>query len=539
MKQKKQGNSRFAANIILACILVLGLYLSLGFFYGPSWTNGSDDYIYAQAGRAYSVGNFTDKGVGTIHIRYLLYAGIAIFVKIIGYSQLSLSMFGVFAFIMTVLLIYLIGKRLCNVGTGLIAAFTYAIFPLVAIQAPIVGDVVPMTFFLTLAVFLVIEGMSRRKQQYAFFAIAGIVSLVNFLVSPEALIGALFLAVVMGLYFAYYRDRRSGACALSYFAGAAAGVGIILLISLLHTGSILYLFRGEDLASLGIRSPSFGVFTQFMFPNNLISKTLTSSFVLSPSMPNLVLLFQEYANLGPTAEFKFFGFFGYAAVLCLAYLLIAKEKRAIIPALWLAITLIYLGYGSQGISSYAFIVPYARYEVIFAPAIALIVGMALMRIIEFSKANRGYTGFACMLFVDIVLLTLLVTSASTIRSFGLSEYYGTHPLVQIGSYLDALPDNALIVGPADVPWITYVNSQHSNTISTGPIMLEETCAEIQDPFGKDIPNGTYFVGPASGNFSACGFREVYEASAPVGWTSPYDLYWAMNFYNVSVYRKAA
>jgi 4-amino-4-deoxy-L-arabinose transferase-like glycosyltransferase len=541
LKQKKKGSSWFAANaanIILLCIILLGLYLSLGFFYGPSWINGSDDYIYAQAGRAYASGNFTDQGVGTIHIRYLLYSGIGAFVKLMGYGQLSLAMFGVFTFVLTILFVYLIGLRLSGKATGLIAAFLYSIFPLVAIQAPTVGDVVPMTFFLTLAVLLAVEGIESKKSKQRrnpLLAAAGFVSLIGFLVSPEALIGVFFILVMMVIYFAYHRDKPSACALLSYMAGVSIGVGAIALIGLLHTGSAAYLFMGENLASLGLKTPPFSVFMQFLLPNNLISKTLASGVIHAPSIANAVALAREYVDLGPTTEFKFFGLFGYAAVLCLAYLIISKERKAAVPALWFLVTLLYLGFGSQGLSRYSFIVPYARYEVIFAPAIVLIIGMALSKLISHAKRIHGYSGFALVLFVDIVLVAFAVTSIMTIRNFGYSERYGTYPLIEIGAYLDGLPSSVHIIGPSDIPWIIYVNSMHTNTISTGPLIMEETCAEIRNPFGDPIANGTYFVGPSNANFSSCGFREVYSPSHPAGFNSPYDLYWAVNFYNISVY----
>ena len=157
-KTKKDALTEWLCNhryeLILITVIAFGVYLNLAFFYGPSWINGSDNYLYTSF--AYSLVNGHSVACNIVDcVSYTVIAGTAIFFALFGYSIFVSSFFGIFCYVLTIIVIYLIGKRVYSKKAGLISGFLYSIFPLVLSQSSNVGDDIPMVLLISLSVYLI------------------------------------------------------------------------------------------------------------------------------------------------------------------------------------------------------------------------------------------------------------------------------------------------------------------------------------------------------------------------------------------------
>ena len=97
------------------------------------------------------------------------------------------------------------GKELYNKKAGLLAAFLYGIYPVAASQATTMGDDVPMAFFATAAFYLMLMGRKRRPWLLLW---SGFVSAIAFLITPETIIVAFPIMVILFFNLARGRSKK-------------------------------------------------------------------------------------------------------------------------------------------------------------------------------------------------------------------------------------------------------------------------------------------------------------------------------------------
>jgi hypothetical protein len=511
----------YAAGLLL--ILALSFYLSTAFFYGPSWINGSDNYIYTGEALSLSHGNF-----GALHgiddnVKYLIVGGIAFFYLLLGYSLFTAAMFGIICILLTIVVLYLIGKELHSSMAGLFAGFMYAIIPLVQIEGSAVGDDVPLAFFLCLSILLAIMAlkMPAGKERNRYLLLSGFVSAINYLSVGEALIGTLFIFLLLIANFATDRKKRSPKGIGFFLLGIAIAALVIMLIGLGVAGNPFYVEQGYQSVLGGYNnSIPFSSYVSYIFSNSLQNFFNGSFFSSANSAP--------YTSLS-------FGYFGVALIVAVLYLLIMKRKAALIPAAWFTVVFLYLSFGSQSMFSYVPILNMVRYAIAAAPAIALLVGMAFADMISSTKHSAVHYRIAAYVLIAALVCILFTSSLAAIRAGDYSEYYGVLPLEQIGSFVDQLPANTLVFGPQDIPWVTYINQSRPGTNPYGYQYTETTCNSILAVF-NNIKPGSYLVGNVT-NATSCGLIEVFSPSKQK-WLNNYTVFghWGVNFYLTNVYK---
>jgi asparagine N-glycosylation enzyme membrane subunit Stt3 len=493
--------------LVLVLVLALGVYLNLAFFYGPSWINGSDNYIYTSQAYTFSKGQFGSLNCKIVDcVNYIVVAGVGLFFMAFGYGVFIASLFGILCFSLTVIVIYLIGKELYKPGAGLLAAFFYSIFPLVLSQSSNVGDDIPMALLVTVSVFLVILALKKEKNQKLLFFLAGFTSAINFLSVSEAIIGLFLIATFLIATLCIKRNKPVALGLGSFILGVLLALLIIALIGVYEVNNPLYVVS---------------VYTQNY--NGFSEHPAFSSYVGD--------LFQNAAN--KTFDTVAFGYFGYALIICSAYLIITKFRKGIILGYWFVFSFLYLGFGSQSIHKYIpvmYVGP--RYAMIFVPAICLIAGIALAKMLSDAKKKRLRVKMPAYAFVCGIIMLLGVSSLINIADINYSQLSSTLPLIQFGQYLNGLPYNSTVFGPSDIPWSTYVNHSKRIVVS-GYSSSENTCGGVTGQFG--LTPGSFLVGNVA-DYGSCSLKLVYTPREAY-WLENYTLFknWGTSFYSYQIY----
>ena len=421
------------------------------------------------------------------------------------------------------MVLYLIGEELHSKAAGLFAGFLYAMVPFVQIEGSAVGDDVPLAFFLSLSVFLVIKALKApaRKERYGYLLLAGFVSVINYLSVSEALIGTLFIFVLLIANFAIERKRTSIKDIEFFLFGAVLAAIVIMIIGFLVAGNILYVEHGYQSVLGGYNNPiPFSNYVGYLFSNNLQNFFNGSFFSSADSSP--------YTSLR-------FGYFGVALIVAVLYLVIMKRKAALIPAGWFAVGFLYLGFGSQSALSYVPILDMVRYAIVITPPMALLIGIAFADMIKSAKRSARYYRVGSCLLVSALLFILFTSSYVAIRAADYSEYSGVLPLIQIANFIDQLPPNTLVFGPQDIPWTSYINQSRSGINPYGYQYTENTCNSILSVFNNIKPN-SYLIGNVT-DASSCGLSIVfspYQEESLNNYTVFHD--WGTNFYLTNVYK---
>lgn len=492
--------------IALVSILLFGFCLNLLYFYGPSWINGTDSYSYLTQAEYLAHGHYY-YGCETVDcVNYLLIAGLAAFIYVFGYGMFAVSLFGITCYLLTILVLYLMGRELHSRAAGLLAGFFYSIFPLVLSQSSNVGDMVPMAFLFSLSMYVFILAVKGKKVKPAYLLAAGFLSMINFLNVSEAIIGVFIISSAL-LALTILDRKKYGIASLGYYiAGAAAAAVIILLIGVLSGHGPLFVFTvyAQNYAQFNVR-PAFSTYIYNIF---------------------------RIRSTDPLGNIAF-GYLGYAFLLSSIYLVYRGFRKGALIWYWFAFSLLYLGYGTMSLTHYEPVLyDGPRFFLIAAPAMALIIGIGLAELIR-SAARPGMSyRVAVSAFIAAAIIALVWTSMSAIAYIGYSQLAGTEPLIQIGNYINGLPSNAVIYGPNDVPWQFYLNGTHTY-LSEWYSSQQGTCSGLMNTF--KLQEGAYVVGNITDS-SACGLTKVYSPT-PVQWLQGYNLFsdWGTNFSDFNVY----
>ena len=369
MKRKKNKKPK----LVLGLILIFALFLSLGITYGPSTTEGADDFIYTDAGYLIANNRFKELS-GILANRYILGAGNAFFYLLLGYSPFSASLFGVVCFLATIVVVYEIAKILFSEDVGLIAAFLFSILPGAVFQSSNVGNSIPMTFFASLSVLFAFKAIEKRTVKYLL--LSGYISVVGFLTSGEEIliIPVLFFIVV---FYSKKLKNEFIKGVLSLVFGILLGVATLCLLSYLHSSDLFewYNVNANFYTEIGhdALKPKLNSYLRVLFPGWLV--------------------FPDFAD-------NYYGLYGYLMIFFLFVAFLKKEKKVIVLLFWFIFILFYLSFGTVSLRRYVIHPFAAKYLLILAPAMVTIIAFGIY---ETAKNLKKESKIGLLLFVILML----------------------------------------------------------------------------------------------------------------------------------------
>jgi len=376
VKRKKNNKPK----LVLGLILIFALFLSLGITYGPSTTEGADDFIYTDAGYFIANNRFKELS-GILANRYILGAGNAFFYLLLGYSPFSASLFGVVCFLATIVVVYEIAKILSSEDVGLIAAFLFSILPSAVFQSSNVGNSIPMTFFASLSVLFALKAV-KRKIKLRYLLLSGYISVVGFLTSGEEI---LIIPVLFFIVLFYYKKLKKKFIkgVLSLVFGITIGVATLCLLSYLHSSDFFEWYNVNanfytEINHDALR-PKLDGYLRVLFPGWLV--------------------FPDFAD-------NYYGFYGYLMIFFLFVAFLKKEKKVIILLFWFIFILFYLSFGTVSLRRYVIHPFAAKYLLILAPAMVIIIALGIYETAKNLK-NKSKIG---LLFFIILILAFVIHS---------------------------------------------------------------------------------------------------------------------------------
>jgi 4-amino-4-deoxy-L-arabinose transferase-like glycosyltransferase len=533
-KSGKENRAVYAA--ALSLILLLGAGLTLGFFYGITPLNLSDNYLYGEWAHHISVVGITGfAGLGADGMKYFVIGGTAILYSLFGASSLTSVLFDLATFLGTIVVVYLIGSELYNRKVGLVSSLLYCAFPLAVLETASGGDDVPMAFFVSLAVLTLLLAMKGRRK--AFYALSGFFGVAGFLTVPEALIIVPFLLLLLLADTIMHLDRKQLSLIASFAVGIACAVALIALLGYLTAGDPLYIYHVDS-----------SWYTNYCYNVNCTLSFAPLQTYLGELLPFQVLGGAQQIIANPTAAYLqgaihaslvnasinwqgyMIGAYFYVAIVSAAYLLLKRDKRVAVPGLWILATLLYLSFGTMSLQHWLPVQPqYQRFTLIFGPAIALLIGFFIIRFTERKgkeKKRKGRLMKAKYVLAVAIVLLLLLPSYYTIRFLGYSQYSYLYPLLRAADFINALPPGTTVLRPNTVPVDEYTN--YKANLQYGPY---DGCGGIS--------NGTYVVDFANATLEEeCNLTVAFGPQARPEWLDPYipSLYdFFGNFTDITVY----
>ncbi len=509
MRRKIAAIAKDKECIYLALIVVFGVALSLSLMKGVSFYG--DDVSYTAFVPSILNGTFSEN-INIFSLRLTMLFPLAFSIAVFGYTDLGAGAWALFAYAITIMITYLIGRELHGSRTGLIAALLFAIYPVSLRFNTSPDPMLPLVMFLSLSVLLFIYG--KRKRNVWYFLASGASGFVGALANPLAYLYFVFYAfyiVADGLY----SSLKARGIALDYMS-LAVFVGFMTAVAVMGYANMA-LAHGKPFYELNLTNsyysaaggpdeifytnPSLSFYINGYFPYGLMAGILSPLVHLDfgAAAQGLSSLAQSLFSFN-SINLNDVGFFGYAAALSGIALLALNDKKSRFLLVWGAFLVAYMEFGSMSITHYFPIYKLMRFTAIVAVPLMLIVGAALSDFIgeRIGKGPAGSNGRVLRIAAAALIIFLLFATSYQIDRF---FYLYNHNSMQ---YMKAVADevkaaagtsNATLLAPALMPfyvdyYMGYPQNVYANEYDNGAYggLFIPTCA--------GIPDNTYLVIPS-------------------------------------------
>ena len=337
-RNRNETNANKKYYFLLLAVVVFAITYSVIFVDGPSYFG--DDVTYLNL--AYNVlhGRFIESSY-IFSIRLMQIMPIALFYKLFGVNLITDSAWDITSFVGIIIVSFFMAKELFNERAGAIAATLAAFFPLIVVYSSTISEDVPLAFLTSLALLSLLYGQNRNSERW--YMLCGILLVASFLVSPEAAV--VWIIVIAYLIVEVLLKKIKINKTLAHLAyGIAIALIVLMAFNYFNSQNPLVTFDvnlhfysavgGND--TIPSTNTNLMFYPKVMFPYNLYS--FLSTFVTTHNFPlgNLVQ-YIYYANQNTST-----GFYFYAIVASLLYLLAIREKRSYFAIFFLVAGFLYL-----------------------------------------------------------------------------------------------------------------------------------------------------------------------------------------------------
>jgi len=366
--------------IILLAILVFAFLLRIHFFVGMGF---NDDTSYTE----YANSLMKNKLDPLIHekttwvTRVGVYLPIYLTWKLFGVSEFSTSLYFLLSSIGSIVVCYLLGKKLFDSNVGLISAFLLSIFPLNIIYSTQIGPDIPFQFLSTLSVlvFILFETTLRRK--YAIFT--GFLFGVLYLIKSTVFL--IFPILILYSFITYLSNPKG-----FFSKERVVGYSFVLLSFFLVFSLQLVYFHNLTGRWFFLEDTRRYSLTHDMNSNSDVFWYIRDMF-------NLKSKYFTWIH-----DLPLFGFIFYFVLLASIYLVIKRNVNGIFLVLWILFIFSFFEFGIQFICtkvfSYCLYARHPRFLTIISIPSIILVGKFLSGLYKKHK------------FIVIFLLIFILTT---------------------------------------------------------------------------------------------------------------------------------
>ena len=460
------------AIVLLAAVVRWRLFMGFGL--------SGDDMIYA--GMSNQLARYGWQAVDLrygVNYRLGLSVPLALLFRTVGINDLTYVIYPLLMSLVSIVVVFLLGRRLFGSTVGLTAALLVATCPFDALFASSMTiDVITSCLTaITVLAFLVSREVSGARS-FAYALLGAAATLVAYMIKEPALYVLPCLGV---LTVARIRDRRAVLRDVVFYGVVGAGLAATLAAD--------YWATGDALNRLHVQLPQSGSAT------GPLSETLLE-------YPRMVWLRAADGTLA-------FGYLFYALVPAVLYLVVRRPGRAHVPLLWLLVLVLLLEFLPKQLHPLTLSPHYRRYAHAWLAPASLIVAAAL----EGVRQWRRGVFWVCI----AVLATSGLLEARTLHRVW------TEPLAdpnEAASFLATLPLKPVY---SDF-WLTARYAfvlQYAGTLSTP---WEVDGKSLQNVIQNDdlatlwtIPEGYVVSGGSRGAVSMSSVLNLKDAAPPPRW----------------------
>ncbi len=506
---RKEADVNRKYYLFLLAVVVFAITYSIVFIDGPSYFG--DDVTYLSL--AYNVlhGHFIENGY-IFSVRLMQIMPIALFYKLFGVNLITDSAWDITSFIGIIMVSFFMAKELFNERAGAIAATLAAFFPLTVVYSSTISEDVPLAFLTSLALLALLYGQKRNSEKWYMFC--GILLVASFLVSPEAAV--IWIIVIAYLIVEVLRKKIRIDKKLAHLAyGIAIALIVLMTFNYLNSQNPLVTFDvnlhfysavgGND--TIPSTNTNLMFYPDVMFPYNLYSFLATFVITHNLSLGNLVQ-YVYYADQNTST-----GFYFYAIVASLLYLLARLEKKSYFAIFFLVAGFLYLEFGPMHISlsPFEYLPSYRldRFLMIIAVPALVVMGIAIAKFIEDNPFRSKYiTGVASVLMISF----LIGTSVPINMNWHQVLVYERYDQMAISNYL---------LGVSNYSAVYFPNSDPSISIYARFVNAERFVAYSSFSNCSAFKNNSYVVlpiNPPAGkdNVSKCQYWQLVLSPSPQG-----------------------
>jgi 4-amino-4-deoxy-L-arabinose transferase-like glycosyltransferase len=433
--------------MLLLAIVAYAIIYSVVFAQGPSY-NG-DDVPYSYLAHFASIGIPIETSMNILSTRILHIYPIAFFYAAFGVNMYSSVAWDIISFVLTIIIIFYIGKELQNEYVGLLAALLFAFSPMIVTLAGTVGDNPPMVLFVSLAMLALLYGIRMNSRKWYF--VCGLALVAAFLTIPLALLATVM--VVLYLIVEMLRRKIKPNIQLMYLAcGFAVAVLLLMVFNYSSVGQPLISFTSPYSffqvnynqsygQAYNPQTSTFNYYLYSMFPYQLIH---SFSYGFSKSNFDPILIVWQAYN---TANLNSAGFFFYAFIAAIAYLLIKREKRAYFAIFMFVVGFLLLEFDPAhvALSPFVYLLQHRldRYLLLIVPFGVILIAQALVGAVEKKGKNR-LVWYAKLMIVALVVIFLIATAIPINIEYYTVTAYERQTQIEIANYLNALPNTTVV-----------------------------------------------------------------------------------------------
>ncbi len=465
------------AELLIISILVYAAFYAVATSVGPSY-NG-DDMAYASVALQIIHGTYHESTY-IYTVRFLQIFPIAAF-YLLGVGYLSSSAWNVLSFVITVGLVYLLGKELSGKNVGLVAALAFSFFPEVLNYTGTMSDDIPLMMFTSLTILCLMYAVRSNSKKWYF--ICGALLITPMLVTPLGFL--IFPFVLVYLLIELLRKKLSINRTTLYFVyGIAASVVVLCAVNYLLSGNPLITFtlNFNYYSKPGV--PGYGTLGALAGPNyyvNIIFPYDLTSFIYNLLVNHSISQISFWEN-------NTVGLFFYAFAISAVYLILKRDRRAYVPLLWFGVMFAYLSIGPENLTfspfSYTLMIRLDRYMMPLVASVVLTIAIAVARFVEDGRYHKDTLG---RLAISIAALAFLVIMAVPLNTFWYqSKISQLSDQMQIANYISGLPNSTRIY---------YVNGLSQVIIFSGAVNYSRFQAYDQVSNCGSLPDGAYVVVP--------------------------------------------
>lgn len=416
--------------IALTLILVLGAALALFLYAGPFYAY--DDSFYLDYAHQILVGGF-NLSSGPYSYGYLFVATIALSLKLFGLDATAAILPTMVEYLLIVVLVFMIGRRIRGEGFGLIAAFVAATSPYIVGYATRVLPDMLTGLVATLSIYILVIAPSSKHRSTLYFA-AGSVAMLTIYVK---LIGLAFVLAMFFAVFAFavvfmFRSRKGKASTAKItnisvmdLVYVVAGMAVLLLVYLIS----VYIMAAN---------PFYTILGYSNFPGTEHTNLLT----------NLVFFITNIFiwDLGPVVSFSLdidvflFGAILFFAIIGTLIALASRDRAMVLMAIIAWVYILYINFGPISLTSYSVIYVAARYVTEVAAPLSLLVAYVVYhgyKICNLLFAKLPVVGYSAVVLLLVYIIYANIGPYTMLYTYNIVIANDTSTLFSVISYVNS------------------------------------------------------------------------------------------------------